>query len=112
MNVFWLLGLMASLYVARFLWYRLRAGKAKELVAGGAALIDVRSPAEYAAGHLAGARNIPVQEIRARAAEVGPKQTPVVGYCASGSRSAAAAMLLRSAGFAKVVNLGPMSAWG
>jgi rhodanese-related sulfurtransferase len=112
MNAVWLIALMASLYLARFLWFRLRAGKAKELVAAGAALIDVRTPGEFAAGHIDGARNIPVNEIRARAAEVGPRETPVVVYCASGSRSAAAAMMLRGAGFSKVVNLGPMSAWG
>lgn len=112
MNVVWLLAAIAALYLGRFLWFRLRAGEAKKLVAEGAALIDVRTPGEYAAGHLDGAKNIPVQEIGARLKEVGRKEKPVVVYCASGMRSATAAGLLRRAGFAKVVNLGPMSAWG
>ncbi len=112
MNAVWVIAALVALWVAKFLWFRLRAGEAKKLVAEGAALVDVRTPAEYAAGHLEGAKNIPVQEIGARLKEVGSKEKPVVVYCASGMRSATAAGLLRRAGFTKVVNLGPMSAWG
>ncbi len=112
MNVVWLLAAMAALYVGRFLYFRVRAGEAKKMVASGAALIDVRTAGEYAAGHISGAKNIPVQELRARAGEVGRKDVPVVVYCASGMRSAAAASMLRHAGFMQVRNLGPMSAWG
>ena len=112
MNVVWLIAAMAALYVGRFLYFRIRAGEAKKLIAEqGATLVDVRTPAEYARGHIDGARNIPLQEIAARSKEL-PKGKPVVVYCASGMRSAAAASSLRRAGFAKVVNLGPMSAWG
>ena len=112
MNVVWLIAAMAALYVGRYLYFRIRAGEAKKLIAEqGATLVDVRTPAEYARGHIDGARNIPLQEIAARSKEL-PKGKPVVVYCASGMRSAAAASSLRRAGFAKVVNLGPMSAWG
>ena len=45
------------------------------IVAGGAPLIDVRSPEEYAAKHLDGAKNIPVDEIDTRLAEI-PKDKP------------------------------------
>ena len=111
MNALWLLGAMLGLYGARWLWFRIRAGEAKRLVADGATLVDVRSEGEFERGHIDGARNIPVQEIAARSSEL-PRGKPVVVYCASGMRSAMAASALRRAGFETVVNLGPMSAWG
>ena len=110
MNALWLFGAIAALYAGRFAWFKLRAREARRLVAEGASLIDVRTAAEFGAGHIDGARNIPVHEIEARAREI-PGGRPVVVYCASGMRSAAAAIRLRRAGFDKVVNLGPMSAW-
>ncbi len=112
MNAVWLIAAMAALYVGRWLYFRIRAKEAKRLIAEeGATLVDVRTPAEYASGHIDGARNIPVHEIAARSKEL-PKGKPVVVYCASGMRSAVAASSLRRAGFAKVMNMGPMSAWG
>lgn len=86
--------------------------KARALVASGARLVDVRSPGEFAGGHLAGALNIPVGELGDRVAEVGDKAKPVVLYCASGMRSASAAGILRRAGFADVHDLGAMARWG
>lgn len=85
--------------------------KAHQMVNAGAALIDVRTPAEYAAGHIEGSRNIPVQELAQRISEVGPKETPVVVYCKSGARSEMAAQMLRQAGWREVFNLGGMSDW-
>lgn len=85
--------------------------EAHALVTDGAALIDVRSPEEFASGHIEGARNIPVGEIGARSAEVGDKDAVVVVYCRSGMRSAQAKSLLESAGFTQVHNLGGMSRW-
>jgi phage shock protein E len=97
------------------LWYLkrpdIRPSDAREMVSKGARLIDVRSPAEFAAAHIDGARNIPVGEIGNRTAELQPVDGPIVLYCASGARSAMAARTLRSAGFTKVYNLGPMSNW-
>lgn len=84
---------------------------AHQLVAQGAALVDVRSPAEFAAGHIEGAINIPVEELPGRLAEVGPHEKPVVLYCRSGRRSANAAALLRQAGFQSVHDIGAMSNW-
>ena len=63
----------------------------------GAAIVDVRSPAEFAGGHVRGAVNIPVGELGARLAEV-PVDRLVVVYCASGIRSAQGARVLRLAG--------------
>lgn len=81
----------------------------REWVAKGAVLLDVRTPEEYGAGHLPGAKNIPVQELASRLAEL-PPRAPVVVYCRSGARSAAAAQLLRARGH-DVLDIGPMSAW-
>ena len=81
------------------------------MVAAGAVLLDVRTPAEFQQGHLPGAINIPVGEVAARVAEIGPPTTAVVTYCQAGGRSARAAATLTQLGFKKVLNLGPKSAW-
>lgn len=80
-----------------------------QLVADGALLLDVRTPAEFSDGHVDGALNIAVQELESRLAELDPAR-PVVVYCRSGSRSAAAARLLRDRGFS-VTDVGAMSDW-
>ena len=89
----------------------LEGAEARQLVAAGAALLDVRSPEEFGRGHLPGAVNIPVQELDRRLAEVGPAERDVVVYCRSGRRSSQAAQLLREHGYTRVHNLGPMTAW-
>jgi rhodanese-related sulfurtransferase len=85
--------------------------EARELVRNGARLVDVRTPGEFAAGHLSGAINIPVQELDRRLAELEPKDGPVVLYCRSGRRSGSAARMLKDAGFATVHDLGSISRW-
>lgn len=98
-----------------FLWRRfggkVSSAEARKLVAEGALLLDVRTPGEFASGHLDGAVNVPVGELGQRLAQVEPKDRPVVVYCASGMRSASAVGMLRSAGWAKVVDLGAMMRW-
>jgi phage shock protein E len=84
---------------------------AHEMVAAGAVLLDVRTPKEYQEGHLPGAINIPVDQVPARASEVGPPSTAVVVYCLSGGRSARAKSALEQLGFKSVLNLGPKTAW-
>jgi rhodanese-related sulfurtransferase len=84
-------------------------GVAKDLVARGALLIDVRTASEYAAGHVAGAINIPVDDLSSRLSEISIDRQIVV-YCASGTRSARAAQTLCGAGY-QVYDLGPMSKW-
>ncbi|MEW1674371.1 rhodanese-like domain-containing protein [Streptomyces noursei] len=66
--------------------------------ADGVQLIDVRNPAEYAAGALPGARNIPLAALLDRTDELDPAR-PVVLYCRSGTRSVIAAALLEARGF-------------
>jgi len=61
----------------------------------GAAVIDVRTPDEFTDVHYQGARNIPVNLLQSRLAEVGAGDKPVVVYCASDARSAMAARAVR-----------------
>jgi phage shock protein E len=88
-----------------------KGAEARRLVEGGARLLDVRTPAEFAATHLPGALNVSVDALERRIAEIGPKDRPVVVYCASGVRSAHAKQVLARHGFTTVRNLGPMHAW-
>ncbi|MBI3371565.1 MAG: rhodanese-like domain-containing protein [Betaproteobacteria bacterium] len=78
-----------------------------------APMLDVREPAEFAAGHILGARNIPLAQIEARSAEFDKwKAKPVIVYCDSGSRANSAMALLKQRGFAEVYNLsGGYPAW-
>jgi rhodanese-related sulfurtransferase len=84
---------------------------ARELIQDGARLIDVRSPGEFAAGHLPGALNVPLGEIGSRADLLGPKDAPIILYCASGTRSAVARSTLTRRGFTQIFHLGAMSRW-
>jgi rhodanese-related sulfurtransferase len=85
--------------------------KARELVGQGWVLLDVRTPEEFRQGHPGEARNIPVQELPGRLAEVGPAGTRVVVYCQSGGRSAMAASLLRGNGYPDVFDLKSVANW-
>jgi len=78
--------------------------------ADGAVVIDVREPEEYEAGHVPGARLIPLRELPARAAGL-PRDRRVHVICASGSRSAQAAEWLAMAGWDAVSVAGGTSAW-
>ena len=74
-------------------------------------LLDVRSAAEYAAGHIPGSINIPVNELPARLAELSAN-TPTACVCASGIRSAVAAQMLVNSSFKTVYNLeGGFATW-
>jgi len=90
-------------------WRVLSALNARRLIptflADGAQVVDVRSPAEFAAAHAAGSVNIPLDEISLRAAEL-DRSRPVIVCCASGTRSAMARHRLRRLGFGRVLNAG------
>ena len=75
-------------------------------IKAGAKIIDVRTTEEFRDEHYPSAFNIPVDQIRQRLTEFGEKSTPIVVYCASGSRSAFAARMLKSAGYTDVINAG------
>ena len=84
---------------------------AKELAAHRAMVIDVRGEAEWKAGHIAGAQNIPLGTLTERMADVS-RTTPIVVHCQSGARSAIAASVLEAEGFTAVANTtGGFQAW-
>jgi len=84
--------------------------EARDLVAHGAVLLDVRTPDEFRMKHLEGALNVPVDELRGRLADLPPKNVKLVVYCQSGARSAAATQVLKAAGYS-VYDLGGMGNW-
>jgi rhodanese-related sulfurtransferase len=85
--------------------------QATRLINDGAVVLDVREPAEFAAGHLANSRNIPVGDLDKRVTDL-PANKPVIVVCASGSRAARAASSLRKAGRTDVFCLdGGLSGW-
>ena len=63
-----------------------------------AAVIDVRTPQEFAGGHIGGSINIPLQEISQKVDEIKRMGKPVVLCCASGNRSGQAAVYLNNFG--------------
>jgi len=87
------------------------ADLAASLEHNGIALIDVRNATEWRAGHIAGARHIPLGYLSDRL-ETLPRERTLVVQCQSGSRSAIGASLLLARGFDRVVNFtGGISAW-
>ncbi len=71
----------------------------------GATVLDVRTEGEFRRGAYRGAINVPLQVLSSKLKRI-PRDRPVVVYCASGSRSAAAVRLLRRAGYPDVSNAG------
>lgn len=78
----------------------------KDKIKAGATIIDVRTKDEYDDGFYKGAINIPVNVLEKKTGELGPKDKPIIVYCASGSRSAMAQSILKSRGFTDVINAG------
>ncbi len=76
----------------------------KAAIAAGDQLIDVRTPEEYAQGHIPGAINIPIDVLPAKVASI-DKNKPVAVYCATGSRSLNAKQFLAAQGYKDVINL-------
>jgi phage shock protein E len=75
-------------------------------------VLDVRTPEEFAAGHVPGAINIPYTHLPARIAEVSGSDKDIVLYCATGVRAERAAQRLRENGYARLLHLeGDMRGW-
>ena len=89
-------------------------GTGAHLAAGGA-VIDVREPGEYLAGHLPGAINIPRGVLEFKIgdnAALANKDLPIVLYCKTGGRAALAALNLQRMGYARVRSLtGGFDGW-
>lgn len=78
----------------------------------GLLLLDVRTDAERNAGAIRGSLHIPIASLRSRVKELEQyKNREIVCYCASGSRSASAALLLKKSGFAAGNLRGGMAEW-
>ncbi len=74
-------------------------------------ILDVRQPKEYEAGHIPGAKLIPLPDITSRLGEVDSNKATVV-YCAVGGRSRIATQMMAAQGFSDVYNLsGGFKAW-
>jgi phage shock protein E len=69
-----------------------------ELLNRGAIIVDVRTPGEYAQGHIKGSLNIPLDSIRSKVSEFKTKNKPVITCCRSGARSGSAKSILTDAG--------------
>jgi rhodanese-related sulfurtransferase len=76
-----------------------------QLVKDGAIILDVRTPAEYASGHIKGSKNFPLQSLQQNLSKI-PKDKVIITCCASGMRSGSAKSILLSSGFKEVHNGG------
>lgn len=85
----------------------LSPAEAVRKIEGGALLVDVRSPEEFATGHLAGATNVPHTTVSEELATFGSdKDREIVLYCRSGRRAGLATAELQALGFTRVHNAG------
>jgi rhodanese-related sulfurtransferase len=81
------------------------------LVAKGVRLVDVRTAAEFSAGHIAGSENVPIDALPAQSVSW-DKTKPIAVYCATGARSANAYQYLVAQGFLHVYDLPQgLAAW-
>ena len=70
-------------------------------------LVAVRTPAEYAQGHIENAVNIPINKITEEIKYFAPdKEKTIVVYCLSGGRSKVAAMRLKNLGYRNIIDAG------
>jgi rhodanese-related sulfurtransferase len=90
---------------------RIEVSEADEMMNDGAAVIDVREPHEYSAGHVPGAKLIPVNTVYAKREEL-PRDKDLIFVCAVGQRSALACEMAAAAGLTRLYNLeGGTDAW-
>lgn len=85
--------------------HKITMGNLNEYLDSNTLLIDVRDPAEYQIHHLEGAQNIPYQVILEKTKRI-PKDTRMILYCSTGSRSRLACNLLLSMGYTNLYDLG------
>lgn len=76
-----------------------------QLIKDGAIILDVRTPGEYAGGHIRGSVNIPVDQLKNKISSL-KKDRAIITCCASGMRSGTARGILKANGFSEVHNGG------
>lgn len=84
----------------------INSGMRSFLSTEGAVLLDVRTPEEYAEGHIEGSNNIPLQSIEKTQTVIKEKSTPIFVYCRSGARSTQATSILKRMGYTNVEDIG------
>lgn len=97
----------AALVGLNVLYNRFRqvpVSQVRPLVEQGAYILDVREAGEFAAGHIQGAHNIPLSQLRERMEEI-PRDIPVYVHCRSSQRSYYAICCLQGNGFTNVYNI-------
>jgi rhodanese-related sulfurtransferase len=118
----WMLISIAIASGALLLWPVVQGATASGLTPAGvvqlinrdkAVVIDVCEPDEYAAGHIVGAKNIPLGQLEAKlAGTVKNKALPVVLVCQSGKRSGSAVAIAQKLGYAQAQSMGGgLAAW-
>lgn len=92
---------------------KISAAEAKKMMdAGGVTIVDVRTPEEFAEGHVSGAINIPNEVIADEAEKVlTDKDDVLLVYCRSGNRSAQSARTLQGLGYTKIYDFGGIMDW-
>lgn len=110
----WIIPLIAVAVIASFVLLKRMSfvpeETAREHLANGALIIDVRSPEEFRQSKVPGAINLPLGEVREKISQrVKDKNQPLLVHCLSGGRSAIAAQQLKSLGYTNVFNLGSLS---
>ena len=83
---------------------QVHVSEVRALVEQGAYIVDVREANEYAAGHLNGAHNIPLSQLRERMDEI-PHDVPVYVHCRSSQRSYYAICCLQGNGYDNIINI-------
>lgn len=105
------MGLISSLKKAFSKPYKtVSVAEAKELLASGADLIDVRTAQEWRSGRAPQAKHVPLDKLQSSTTGL-QKTRPVIAMCGSGIRSASAARLLAEKGYAAYSLRGGMGAW-
>lgn len=98
------LAALVGLNILHGVFRQIPVSEVRMLAESGASIIDVRTPEEFEMGHLTGAVNIPLGEIRQRISEI-PRNRPVYMHCRTGQRSYNAIMALKGCGYHNLFNI-------